>query len=87
MCRLLDTTPADKGVHVVSSVAHALLKARACAPLPVPRYVSKEVLREDLRHLDKADMFALGASLYELASDKRLPKGAPRRSCGAGVTC
>lgn len=40
------------------------------------RYVSKEVLREDLRHLDKADMFALGASLYELASDKRLPKGA-----------
>jgi hypothetical protein len=41
------------------------------------RYVAKEVLRDDHRNLIKADMFALGASLYELATDKRLAKGAP----------
>lgn len=41
------------------------------------RYVAKEVLRDDHRNLIKADMFALGASLYELATDKRLAKGKP----------
>lgn len=44
--------------------------------LPMRRYVAKEVLRDDHRNLIKADMFALGASLYELATDKRLAKGA-----------
>lgn len=53
-----------------------LVRRRTC--LPCRRYVAKEVLQyEDTRNLDKADMFALGASLYELASDKRLSKGAP----------
>jgi hypothetical protein len=44
---------------------------------PQRRYVAKEVLRDDHRNLIKADMFALGASLYELATDKRLAKGMP----------
>ena len=39
------------------------------------RYVAREVLNDDLRHLDKADIFALGASLYELACNSRLPDG------------
>ena len=41
------------------------------------RYVAREVLNDDLRHLDKADVFALGATLYELACNSRLPDGAP----------
>lgn len=37
--------------------------------------MAREVLNDDLRHLDKADIFALGASLYELACNSRLPEG------------
>lgn len=40
------------------------------------RYLAHEILDGDTRQLDKGDMFALGASLYELASGCQLPKGA-----------
>ena len=40
------------------------------------RYVAREVLNDDRRSLAKADVFALGASLYELACNTRLPEGA-----------
>jgi hypothetical protein len=39
------------------------------------RYVAREVLNDDRRSLAKADVFALGASLYELACNTRLPEG------------
>lgn len=38
------------------------------------RYLAREVLNGDTRHLDKGDMFALGASLYELATGCLLPQ-------------
>lgn len=38
------------------------------------RYLAREVLNGDTRHLEKGDMFALGASLYELATGCPLPK-------------
>ena len=42
------------------------------------RYVPAEVLNDDLRALDKADVFMLGATLYELASGVALePSAAP----------
>ena len=41
------------------------------------RYVPLEVLNEDYSRLGKADMFALGASLYELATGSPLPTGGP----------
>jgi hypothetical protein len=42
------------------------------------RYLSYEVLNNDHSNLDKADMFALGITLYELASRQRLPTGGQR---------
>lgn len=41
------------------------------------RYLAAEVLGGDRAALDKADMFALGASLYELATRIPLPKQGP----------
>lgn len=40
------------------------------------RYLAPEVLRGERDNLEKADIFALGASLYELALGKDLPSGA-----------
>lgn len=39
------------------------------------RYLAAEVLAGDRGGLDKADMFALGATLYELATRIMLPRG------------
>ncbi|GBF88132.1 wee1 kinase [Raphidocelis subcapitata] len=41
------------------------------------RYLSGELLQGRTSALDKADIFALGASLYELASGSELPKSGP----------
>lgn len=40
------------------------------------RYLSPELLQGNDRQPDKADMFALGASLLELATGRTLPSGA-----------
>ncbi len=39
------------------------------------RYIPLEVLNDDFGALDRADMFMLGASLYELAIGIQLPTG------------
>lgn len=39
------------------------------------RYLPRELLNDDLSHLDKADMFALGCTLYELGTNCQLPSG------------
>jgi hypothetical protein len=39
------------------------------------RYLPLELLNADFRWLDKADMFALGATLFELSSRSELPTG------------
>ena len=39
------------------------------------RYIAQEVLNDDYGALEKADVFALGASLYELAMGNALPTG------------
>ena len=44
---------------------------RAC------RYIPQEILNDDFSALDKANIFMLGASLYELATGTSLPTGAP----------
>ena len=41
------------------------------------RYLSAELLNGRTGALDKADVFALGATLYELASGAELPKSGP----------
>ena len=45
----------------------------------IPRYLPHEVLNSDYRRLDKADMFSLGVTLYELASGAMgsMPSGGP----------
>ena len=40
------------------------------------RYIPQEILNDDFSALDKANIFMLGASLYELASGAQLPTGA-----------
>jgi hypothetical protein len=37
------------------------------------RYLPLEVMNSDYSRLDKADMFALGATMFELASRTELP--------------
>ena len=43
------------------------------------RYIPQEILNDDFSALDKANIFMLGASLYELASGAQLPTGAWQR--------
>ena len=43
------------------------------------RYIPQEILNDDFSALDKANIFMLGASLYELASGTQLPTGLPER--------
>lgn len=39
------------------------------------RYIPAEVLKGDVTDLQKSDMFMLGITLYELATNKELPTG------------
>ena len=41
------------------------------------RYIPQEILNDDFSALDKANVFMLGASLYELATGTSLPTGVP----------
>ena len=43
------------------------------------RYIPQEILNDDFSALDKANIFMLGASLYELATGTQLPTGVPRK--------
>ncbi len=47
----------------------------AASQPPHCRYLPLELLNSVYRWLDKADMFALGATLFELASRNELPSG------------
>ena len=42
------------------------------------RYIPQEVLKDNFSALDRADVFMLGASLYELALGTHLPSGLAR---------
>eukprot|EP00898_Chlorokybus_atmophyticus_P008408 jgi/Chlat1/8569/Chrsp82S07955 len=58
---------------------------RACAldgvRVPVEdgdvRYLPMEIMNDDYRHLDRADVFSLGATVYEIAKRTPLPKDGP----------
>ncbi len=43
------------------------------------RYIPQEILNDDFSALDKANVFMLGASLYELATGTQLPTGVLRK--------
>ncbi len=44
------------------------------------RYIPQEILKDDFSALDKANVFMLGASLYELATGTMLPTGVPTQA-------
>lgn len=61
---------AEQGIAARNRTSQLLLQAPTlCSYLPL------EVLRGELGQLAKADMFALGASLLELATRAELPSG------------
>ena len=41
------------------------------------RYMPQEILNEKYDHLDKVDVFSLGATIYELAKGSALPESGP----------
>ena len=56
----------------VCHLCHTTRRAVHC------RYLAPELLRNQHSSLDKADMFALGATLYELATGSPLPREGDR---------
>eukprot|EP00803_Ostreobium_quekettii_P000534 evm.model.scf_2190.2 EVM.evm.TU.scf_2190.2 scf_2190:5511-13142(-) len=66
----------DNGVYKLGDFGIASrLDGRLFAEEGDSRYLAQEVLQGNLDHLEKADIFSLGATLYELASGRRLVKG------------
>lgn len=55
----------------VTSVNDPLVEEGDC------RYLPNEILQEDFTHLQKADIFSLGITLYEAAGGGPLPKNGP----------
>ncbi len=54
------------------------------------RYMAQELLADDQRALDKGDMFALGMTVYQLATGFALPKpgdGAPHSLVASSMVC
>ena len=51
------------------------------------RYLSPEVLNSDYSQLEKADVFALGATMYQLATGVDLPTGKPPHARQPHLLC
>ena len=68
----------EDGFHISVKVAVSVLPymARDQCIGAMCRYIPQEILNDDFSALDKANIFMLGASLYELASGAQLPTGA-----------
>ncbi|KAL8513454.1 hypothetical protein ACS0TY_012785 [Phlomoides rotata] len=73
-----DNIYAKEGVYKLGDFGCATLIDKS---LPIEegdaRYMPQEILNENYDHLDKVDIFSLGASIYELARGSPLPDSGP----------
>ncbi|KAI4340241.1 hypothetical protein MLD38_025100 [Melastoma candidum] len=73
-----DNIYVKSGVHKLGDFGCATLLDKS---LPVEegdvRYMPHEILNDNYEYLDKADIFALGASIYELVRGAPLPESGP----------
>ena len=69
------------GVYKLGDFGCATLMDRS---LPIEegdsRYMPQEILNDKYEHLDKVDIFSLGATIYELAKGSQLPDSGPQFS-------
>lgn len=67
-----------------------MCRLRSCTSPPNPHvrnpnsYLPLELLNNDTKHLDKADVFSLGCTLYELSTGQ---VRARTRGAGAALLC
>lgn len=74
-----DNIYVKNGVYKLGDFGRATLLDKS---LPIEegdaRYMPQEILNEDYDHLDKVDVFSLGATMYELIKGSPLPESGPQ---------
>lgn len=74
-----DNIYVKNGVYKLGDFGRATLLNKS---LPIEegdaRYMPQEILNEDYDHLDKVDVFSLGATMYELIKGSPLPESGPQ---------